>query len=118
MATVPRSFPQNNATNLHDWQEHEATQAYREEQQRFPTPTPQPVGWYAFLGDAHGTAVCDGAKAWWFFPDDGGCMLLHPVDMPNLMRLGQVDLVDQQHVLDQRQGDLARIATTRRPEVQ
>jgi hypothetical protein len=120
MATtsVTVSYSKNKATNLHDWKEHEATQAGIEDQQRFPTPTQQPVCWYAFLDDDHGWAILDGTNAWWFLPDDGGRILLHQTDIPALMRLGQVDLAEAQRVLDTRQGDLAGICTSRRQEVQ
>jgi hypothetical protein len=118
MATVARSFPQNKATNLYDWKEHEALQAGREDQQRFPTPTQQPVCRYAHFHGEHGWAIRDCTDAVYFLPDAGGRVLLHNVDIPALDLHGLVALADQQRVLDTRSGGLARIATTRRQEVQ
>jgi hypothetical protein len=120
MATtsVTVSFPKNKATNLYDWQQHEATQAYREDQDRFPTSTQQPVCRYAHFHGEHGWAIRDCTDAVYFLPDAGGRVLLHNVDIPALILGGRVDLAQQQRVLDDRRGTLARIATTRRQEVQ
>jgi hypothetical protein len=119
MATVPQALPTNKRPdNLYDWKEHEATQAYREDQDRVPAPTQQPVCYTAHLHGEYGWALRDCTDAVWFLPDDGGRLLLHNEDIPALVLGGRVDLATQQRVLDNRTGNLARIATTRRQEVQ
>jgi hypothetical protein len=118
MASVPQSSTRNKATNLHAWKQHEATHAYTDDQQRFPTPTQQPVCRYAHFHGEHGWALRDCTDAVYFLPDAGGRVLLHNVDIPALDLHGLVALADQQRVLDTRSGGFARIATTRRQEVQ
>ena len=66
------------------------------------------VAFYAFLGDAHGIALRDIVGFVWFLYDDGVRTQLTNDDIPDLVRLGDLDLIEAARLEDEKYGSLAK----------
>ena len=103
--------------DLYHWQQHEYSQAYREDCERpGHTASLKTVAYYAYLKNNEGYAVRTPDAHCFFIGNDGMIIELTNADIPSLILLGRINIAETQHLLDNQRG-FAAIVTTRHQEM-